>query len=145
MKNKKEVVGLTRRILFRIYLKLRNVLNPKSPLSQEELYCSQICLTLIGDPESHLTMSPISQKRFIINSEKDIFIIIHNRLVTIINHVYGYNMIIEDNELYGSVIKKFDLVLEKKRQDLEDDMKKNIQTSLKSILQKVKDSPSIHE
>jgi len=142
MTNKKNFFSSIKRKLLKTFVLSKDVLNPKHPLRQEEIYCSKICLSLITNSESHLTMSPISQKRFIKNENKDIFIIIHNRLITIINNVYGYNLVMEDTELYHSILKKFDVVLERKRQNLENEMKNNIQNSLKTILNGLE---NIHE
>lgn len=65
------------------------------------------------------------------------FIVINHRIINLINHVYGYNIMIEDDELYNSIIEKFDNTLEKKRLALEEEMRNNIQHSLQVILEKV--------
>lgn len=134
---KPEVVGMISKVLFKIYVYLRDKFDPKYPISQEEIICSQICLALINSEKSNLTMSPISNKRFIKNEEKDIFVIINNRQITLINHVYGYNLVIEDDDMYSEITKSFDLVLEKRRQTLENEMRDNIRHSLQTILEKV--------
>ena len=134
---KPEVVGMISKVLFKIYVYLRDKFDPKYPISQEEIICSQICLALINSEKSHLTMSPISNKRFIKNEEKDIFVIINNRQITLINHVYGYNLVIEDDDMYSEITKSFDLILEKRRQTLENEMRDNIRHSLQTILEKV--------
>ena len=74
--------------------------------------------------------------------KKDIFVVIDNRKVTLINHVYCYNLVFEDDEQYFNMVKKFDEVLEAKKQSVEDEMTNNVKNSLKIILLKVKNSPS---
>lgn len=142
MRDNKKVFGVVQSILFGIYIKLKDIFDPKFPIREEEVYCTEICIKLINLEDSKLTLSPISNKRFILNDRKGISIIIHNRFVTLINHVYGYNMVIDDEDLYNSIIKRFDEVLEEKRRVLEEELRKNIQTSLKIILSKISDSPS---
>lgn len=142
---KPEVVGMIQKLLFKIYIYLKDKFDPNYPTTQEEIFCTEICLALIDLPESSLTMSPISYKRFIKNEEKNIFVIITNRQITLINHIYGYNLVIEDDDLYSNIIKKFDTTLEQKRLKLENEMKENIQHSLQVILEKITNTPSINE
>lgn len=132
-----EVVGMLSKLLFKIHIYLKEKFDPKYPVSQEEIICTQICLKLINSSNSQLTMSPISNKRFIKNEDKDIFVIIDNRQISLINHVYGYNLVIEDDDMYSDIVKNFDLTLEKRRLILENEMKENIRHSLQTILEKV--------
>jgi hypothetical protein len=87
---------------------------------------------------SRLTYAPISNKRFIKNDDKEIFVVIDHRIINLINHVYGYNIMIEDDQLFNQIIEKFDGVLEARRLELEQEMKTNIKHSLQNILDKVK-------
>lgn len=65
------------------------------------------------------------------------FIVIHNRTINLINHVYSYNVYIESEELYTSLVDKFDSELETRREELENQITNNIQHSLKNILEKI--------
>ena len=112
--------------------------HPTQPATVEETFCTDICLSLIEMENSRLTYAPISNKRFIKNDSKGIFVVIDHRVINLINHVYGYNIMIEDDELYKSIIEKFDGVLEAKRLELEAEMKANIKHSLQTILDKLK-------
>jgi hypothetical protein len=84
-----------------------------------------------------LTYAPKSHKRFIKNDMNDMFIVVENRTVNLINHVYSYTVYIEDVELYNTLIDSFDIELEKRREDLENEIKNNIQHSLNNILNKL--------
>ena len=126
------------KLLFKIYLYLKNRFDPTPPPTDEETFCTDICLSLIGMENSRLTYAPISNKRFIKNDTKDIFVVIDHRVINLINHVYGYNIMIEDDHLFNSIIEKFDDTLENKRLELEAEMKQNIKHSLQNILDKVK-------
>jgi hypothetical protein len=119
-------------------LYLKNRFDPTPPPTDEEIFCTDICLSLIGMENSRLTYAPISNKRFIKNDTKDIFVVIDHRVINLINHVYGYNIMIEDDHLFNSIIEKFDDTLENKRLELEAEMKQNIKHSLQNILDKVK-------
>jgi hypothetical protein len=126
------------KLLFKIYLYLKNRFDPTPPPTDEEIFCTDICLSLIGMENSRLTYAPISNKRFIKNDTKDIFVVIDHRVINLINHVYGYNIMIEDDVLFKTIIGKFDDTLENKRLELEAEMKQNIKHSLQNILDKVK-------
>jgi hypothetical protein len=126
------------KLLFKIYLYLKNRFDPTPPATDEEIFCTDICLSLIGMENSRLTYAPISNKRFIKNDTKDIFVVIDHRVINLINHVYGYNIMIEDDVLFKTIIGKFDDTLENKRLELEAEMKQNIKHSLQNILDKVK-------
>ena len=125
------------KIMHVIYLKLKERFDPTKPATQEEKYCAEICVQLINNPTSRLTYAPISNKRFIKNDDKSIFVVINYRTVNIINHVYGYNIFIEDESLLNQIISSFDGVLEAKRQELEAEMTANVRHSLQKILDKV--------
>jgi len=62
-------------------------------------------------------------------------ITVENRVVHIINHVYSYSIYMENNECYGKILKKFDDVSEKKKNELELKLTNNIKHSLKKILE----------
>ena len=126
------------KLLFKIYLYLKNRFDPTPPPTDEEIFCTDICLSLIGMENSRLTYAPISNKRFIKNDTKDIFVVIDHRVINLINHVYGYNIMIEDDVLFKTIIGKFDDTLENKRLELEAEMKQNIKHSLQNILDKLK-------
>lgn len=131
------------RIIFRLYIYLKNKFDPKPPIREEEILCSKICKNLIFTENSKLTFAPLSFKRFIKNDEKDMFIVIENRTISIINHIYSYNVFFEDLEIYERVLKDFDSELEKRRMSLENEIRKNIKHSLENILRKTsKDFPS---
>lgn len=133
----KEVVGYIPRILFRFYLYLKQKFDNRPPVTQEEQYSVDICIRLIKLQSSKLTYAPISHKRFIKNDDLDMFIVIDSNTVNLINHVYSYSVYIENSDLYLSILRSFDEVLEDRRQELENEIRSNIQHSLKNILQKI--------
>jgi hypothetical protein len=134
-----KVAGYIPKLLFRVYLNLKEKFDPTPSPKEEEIFCIEICEKLIDNPSSKLTIAPISNKRFIKNDEKDMFVVISDRQISIINHVYSYNVYIESDTLYNKILNNFDKVVEQKRQELEDEIKNNIKHSLKNILTKVSD------
>jgi hypothetical protein len=135
MENK--VVGYIPRLLFKIYLNLKERFDPTPPIPEEERITVEICKKLISDPDSELTYAPISAKRFIKNESKSMFVVIEHHTINLINHVYSYSVYLSKNSDYNEIIGGFDKILEKKRQSLEDEITSNIQHSLQTILKKL--------
>lgn len=135
MENK--VVGYIPRLLFKIYLNLKERFDPTPPIPEEEKISVEICKKLILDPDSELTFTPISGKRFIKNESKNMFIVIEHHTINLINHVYSYSIYLSSLSDYKEIIQSFDGILENKRQSLEDEIRSNIQHSLQTILKKL--------
>ncbi len=121
-------------VLRKINNKLQEKLDMKPIITEEEQICVDICSKLVDIRETKLTIAPISGKRFLKNDEKDIFIVIHQRTISIINHVYSYNVYVESDSSYDKIIKNFDKELENRREVLEQEIKSNIKHSLTQIL-----------
>jgi hypothetical protein len=121
-------------ILHKIYNRLQSKLDLKPKISEEEKICQNICIKLIQTEQTKLTIAPISGKRFIKNDEKEMFIVIHQRVISLINHVYSYNVYIENDSIYKKIIDEFDKELEDTREVLEQEIKSNIKHSLTEIL-----------
>jgi hypothetical protein len=135
MENK--VVGYIPRLLFKIYLSLKERFDPTLPIPEEEKITVEICKKLIVDPESKLTFAPISGKRFIKNENKNMFVVIESHTINLINHVYSYSVYLSSQNDYKEIIQSFDGVLENKRESLENEIRSNIQHSLQTILKKL--------
>lgn len=123
--------------IFRLYLYLRDKFNPKPIISEEERYAVSIVKKLVECENSELFYSPISVKRLIKNQQKNIYIVVTVRNITIINHTYSYSVYIESDDLYESLIMTFDGKLESKRAELETEIKNNIKHSLQNILENI--------
>lgn len=134
MKNK--VVGFIPKILFKIFLSLKDKFDPQVPIPEEERITVEICKKLIVDPSSKLTYAPLAKKRFIKNEEKDMYVVIQDHTINLINHVYSYSIYVSSTEEYENIKNKFDEILDNERLKLEDEIKFNIQHSLELILNK---------
>ena len=134
---KTNVVGYIPKLLYKIYLYLQEKFDPKPPITDEEKFCLKITKKLIENESSVLTLAPLSQKRFIKNDELRMFIMIENRVVNIVNHIYSYTLVIEDIDAYKEIISEFDNKLDTIRISLEKEFRMNIQNSLKNILESI--------
>jgi hypothetical protein len=135
MENK--VVGYIPRLLFKLYLNLKDRFDPKPNVTEEEIFAADICEKLINNPSSELTFSPISHKRIIKNEAKSMYIVMESYTIHLINHVYSYSVYLQDTSKFTVLTQKFDKILEDKREVLESEIRKNIQHSLRNILEKL--------
>lgn len=135
MENK--VVGFIPRILYSIFLNLKEKFDPSPVITDEEVYASLICDKLIRNENSELTFSPLTNKRMIKNENNDMFIVMEGHSIYLVNHVYSYTVYLQDNSKYMELCQNFDNVLDEKRKKIESEIRSNIQHSLKTILDKM--------
>lgn len=135
MENK--VVGFIPNLLYKIFLTLKSKFDPSPKLTEEENYAIEICSKLIQNPYSELSFSPLSNKRIIKNETLNMFIVMENLTIHMINHVYSYSIYLQDTSKYQELSNSFDSILEDRRSKIETEIRQNIQHSLKSILSKL--------
>lgn len=133
----KKIVGYIPKLLFKIYLFLKEKFDPKPIITDEEKICVDICSKLIPRENSRLTYAPISKKRFIKNDDFNIFIVIDNQGINVINDIYSYYVYIQNDSTFTDIINVFDLELENRRQRLESEWLNKIQHSLLTIFNKI--------
>ena len=134
---KYEVVGFIPKLLFRIFLFLKDKFDPKPQITDEEKFARQICEKMIIHPDSKLNFSPLTSKRIIKNETLNMYIVMENYTVHVINHVYSYSVYFQDSSAFKGLIDSFDQIMEKRREVLETEIRSNIQHSLKKILDKL--------
>jgi hypothetical protein len=97
---------------------------------------SLIFYKLIKNKESELLISPLSNKCFIKNDDGNILIILEAYELTIINHVFGYNIKLS-NITYHKLYKAFNVEVENRRIKMEDSFRKNVKHSLQTLISKI--------
>lgn len=100
--------------------------------SEYEKECIAIVKALILQEDSVLLMSPISNKRFIKSDDSQLFIIIENHMITIVNHNYSYNIDVWGKAMQR-IISMFDVEVEKRRTAMEMEIRSNVKHSLSNI------------
>jgi hypothetical protein len=108
---------------------------PEDILGYEKT-CTAICRKLITHEASKYTIAPLSEKRYIINKELDIFVVIVDNRVEITNHVYHYIIKLSEKDI-TKLRKQFDGKVEQIRLEYENDIKSQINNTLNTILEKV--------
>ncbi|MFW5847465.1 MAG: hypothetical protein ACOCVF_00905 [bacterium] len=127
-----------RKIWYNVKEWLINLLNFEPKITKEEIYVIDICENLINKENIQMFISPLTHKRYLKDEEGGIFIIIDGQTISVINHTYSYNITITDIRNVDKLNKSFDGELEKRRMSLENEIKSNIQHSLKNILENLK-------
>ena len=101
-----------------------------------ERLCKTICYKLINHKDSKFLIAPISGKRYIKNSPLELFVILDYGRVSITNHIYHYDVVFTDRD-FDRITRMYDNKTETIRQEFENDMKSQIQSSLSTILDKL--------
>jgi hypothetical protein len=136
MENNK-VVGLIPNLLYKIFLSLKDKFDPRPIITDEEKFAHQICDKMIQHPLSKLSFSPLSAKRIIKNESLSMYIVLESYTVHVVNHVYSYSVYFQDTTRFISLNNLFDQTMEKQREEIEVEIRSNIQHSLKKILDKL--------
>jgi hypothetical protein len=105
--------------------------SPNAPLSENQEIAISIVKKSIAHPDAELLMAPITGTRYI--KYKEIFIVIENCLVTIINGTYSYHVTIPERETY-QLVDKFNYRLEFLRKNWETAIRNKTKRSLTTIL-----------
>ena len=106
--------------------------------SEYEKECISVCRALIHKEASVLLLSPISGKRYIKSHDEQLFIIIESNLITIVNHQYSYNISMWGKPL-ETIIRMFDIEVEKRREAMEMEIRSNVKHSLANIFKNLSD------
>ena len=123
-----------KRSIQRIAIKTIRLMNPNIDrhASDYDHEAFSISKRLISKQETTLLISPISGKRYIKSDDNQLFIIIESHQITIVNHKYSYNIDIAGKS-FEKISQVFDAEVEKRREQMEADIRSNVKHSLSNI------------
>ena len=124
-----------KRFVQKVALKTLKAAQTKPSQTEKPEYekeCIAVCKALIHKEDSVLLLSPISGKRYIKSHDDQLFIIIETNLITIVNHQYSYTINIWGKPL-DSIVRIFDIEVEKRREAMELEIRSNVKHSLANI------------
>jgi hypothetical protein len=121
---------------FQIWRRSKNVIPTYKETVEYEQMCSSVCRKLMRLPKTTLGIAPLSDKRYIINKELGMFVVLIDNRVELTNHVYHY-VVNLDRLAFKKLCGIFDNKLEKIRNEYENEIKSQIEHSLKGILKKL--------
>jgi hypothetical protein len=122
-----------RRFIQKQTLQLFRYVSTEQEKSVYERDCIAVCKKFINQPDSVMLLTPISGKRYIRSEKNEIFIILYSHRVKIINHVYAYDVHMND-KAWNQIIALFDNEVEKRREVFEQQITANIKSSLQKII-----------
>jgi len=128
----KKIYLEVKRFFKKKYIETLRYLRPKMQ-SRYEMIAFKICINLIEDDTSELLMAPITNKRYIKNDDKNLFVTIDSVNVNIVNDHCAYNVYLNEF-LHQKLIEKFNQKIELKRSLMEKKITQNIKYSLRGIL-----------
>lgn len=110
----------------------------KERLTPTQLEASIIFKKLILNSDTDMLISPISGKYYLKNVNKNILIVMSASNISIINHIFGYDVSIPSH-LHDKLKEIFEEEVENRRWDMEEEYRKNVRHSLKQVLKGLKD------
>lgn len=123
-----------KRIVQKAFIEMhRKTSLPKVPKVPYYYECLEICKRMLSSKDTVLLVAPISSKRYMKNEKFEIYVILHGRTIEVINHVYNYTVHM-DEDTWTNLIDTFNEELESRREDIEDEIAKNIKYSLKNVI-----------
>ncbi len=122
-----------RRFVQKQMIQLFRYVSTEQEKSIYERDCIAVCKKFINQPDSIMLLTPISGKRYIRSEKSEIFIILESHRVKIINHVYAYDVHMNDKS-WNQIISLFDNEVEKRREEFEQQITSNIKSSLQKII-----------
>ena len=121
------------------YLKLmRDGFNRRKPddLTSYEQKATSIFRKMLRHELSKFTIAPLSGKKYIVNQDLGIFIVIDDSFLEITNHIYHYEIKLQYSNS-TKLHKLFNTRVEEDALSYEKEIKSNIKMSLDTILTKV--------
>ena len=128
-----------KKLKLRFYLWERDASLFKGPDEDDlgyEKTCKAICRKLIIHQASNYSIAPLSEKRYIINKELGIFVVIVDNRVEITNHVYHYIIKLSEKDI-TKLKRQFDSKVEEIRLEYENEIKSQINNTLNTLLESV--------
>lgn len=134
---KKFFTRLFKRLSLKIYISFKRMFTrKKKDYTVNEVKSSAIFRRLLNHENSTYLIAPLSHKRYIKNELLGIFIVLSGSKLNITNHVYNYDIDIND-DLSFRLQTMFDEKVESARLEFEKEMQSQIQHSLLKILDKL--------
>lgn len=97
---------------------------------------AKIFRNLVKRSDSTLLISPLAGKRYIKSEKLDLFITLLDKKMSIVNHQFKYDLDLSHSTTY-KLENMFDLQVEKRRHEMEQEMTSNVKSSLCHIYEEI--------
>ena len=130
----KKQLHFAKRLFQRIGIKMSKIMNTaeKRKMTEAEKEAGGILRLLISDKETDLLTSPTTGKYYIKCNNRQMLLVLGDYELSIINHVYGYN--VHPSQRIERLFRdQFLDEIEKRREDMESEFRNSVKHSLKEI------------
>jgi hypothetical protein len=110
----------------------------REKLSKTEIEASILFRKLISDPKTDLLISPISSKYYLRNDDRKLLVVLGNMNISIINHIFGYDVSIP-SYLQENLKSIFNDEVENRTQKMEEEYRNNVRHNLQQVIKSLKD------
>lgn len=121
-------------------LRITKALDPTTIKSanfdNSEREASSVFKKMIKLSNSELLISPLLNKQYVKNEDNRILIILDQTELTVINHVFGYNINLSP-KTYKNLYNAFIREVEIRRNEMEASFRNNVKHSLKTLITKI--------
>lgn len=136
--NKSKTAHRLKRIVQRFGLKIHKAMNPvdRQQISDAEYEAFAIFRKMLKDTENELLTSPLSGKYYLKSDAQSMLLILGNGQLSIVNHVYGYNVPLSqrtERKMHDAFLEE----VEQRRSEMEAEFTANIKHSLKTIINRL--------
>lgn len=107
-------------------------------LTKTQIESSIVFIKLISDPKTDLLISPISNKYYLRNEDRKLLVVLDNMNISIINHIFGYDISIPAH-LQERLKSIFNDEVENRRQKMEEEYRYNVRNNLQQVIKSLKD------
>lgn len=119
------------------YLAKKRIKRNRMPKTEESIQKAFLIFKeMVKNPKCYLMVAPLSDRKYIHDKERDIFVSLYDTNLTIINTVYQYDIRLSDKE-EGYLKNLFNNALEKRRLRFENKMRSKVDKSLSTILENI--------
>ncbi len=130
------VKRFSQRVAIRIIRSLDSTSRKTNTYDTSEREAANVFRKMIKLPHSELLISPLLNKHYVKNDDSNILIIMDQTELTVINHVFGYNIQLSPktyNVLYEAFVREVEI----RRNEMEESFRTNVKHSLKTLITKI--------
>lgn len=127
---------LYKRFKVKMAKRMRKTMPTYEEIEPYEKTAFKIVVKMISHKKSEFMIAPMSNKRYIINEELGLFVLIDFGRVEITNHVFHYNVKMSGRD-FERITYLYDTETEKRRNLTEAEVKSNIKNSLIKVYNKI--------
>ena len=139
----KESIHKIKRVSQKLGIRIARAMDPinkdeRTNTDSAERDASQVFRKMVKSENSELLISPISNKKYVKNDDKQVLLILDDYQITLINHVFSYTIRLSQKTA-RNLVDTFNVETERRRLEMEAEFKTNVRHSLQTIITNLND------